>query len=135
MALMAGMQKEAGTCCRSRSARIRGRPVVAPYSPSDRGTGSGRSLQSASLSTSKDKHTATSEPFGHCLGVSFRPTRTFATACWICASVASIPIAETTPDACDCDASRRLGDVRVQAASPKNASTEATAAAEQLLLL
>jgi hypothetical protein len=69
------MKKDAGICWRSSISRIRGNPVTAPYSPFDIGTGSGWFLESASLSMSNEKQTATRAPFGQAFGVSLRPAR------------------------------------------------------------
>src|SRR6266566_3704818 len=114
---------------------MRGRPVVAPYSPSDSGTGNGFSLHRASLSTSKDRQTATRAPFGQTLGVSLRPALTLATACLITSSVASIPIGDALRSACGRDGSCRLGGVCVQAASPKHASKTVNPAVQDLFLM
>src|SRR6185503_1538379 len=74
MAPIAGMKNVAGTWCRSRRSRILGREVVAPYSPTDNGTGRGFARCSNSLSTSNERQTATRAPLGQVLGVSFLPT-------------------------------------------------------------
>src|SRR5438876_1044467 len=95
MTPIAGMKNVAGTWCRSRRARIRGTDVVAPYSPTDKGTGRGFARCSNSLSTSKERQTATRAPLGQVLGVSFLPTLAVATACRICSSVESTVIGFT----------------------------------------
>src|SRR5439155_5012216 len=69
--------------------------VVAPYSPTDKGTGRGFARCSNSLSTSKERQTATRAPLGQVLGVSFLPTLAVATACRICSSVESTVIGLT----------------------------------------
>src|SRR5207247_5411559 len=97
MTPIAGMKNVAGTWCRSRRSRIRGTDVVAPYSPTDKGTGRGFARCSNSLSTSKERQTATRAPLGQVLGVSFLPTLAVATACRICASVESTVIGFTAP--------------------------------------
>src|SRR5438876_247534 len=95
MTPIAGMKNVAGTWCRSRRSRIRGTDVVAPYSPTDKGTGRGFARCSNSLSTSKERQTATRAPLGQVVGVSFLPTRAVATACRICSSVESTVIGFT----------------------------------------
>src|SRR4029077_20562009 len=67
-------------------------PVVAPYSPCESGTGRGVRLHSKSLSTRKDRHTATRAPLGQAFGVNFWPALTRATPWRTCSSVASIGI-------------------------------------------
>src|SRR5258705_8600212 len=100
MTPIAGMKNVAGTWCRSRRPRIRGRAVVAPYSPTDKGTGSGLARCSNSLSTSNVRQTATRAPLGQALGVSFLPTLAVPTACRICSSVESTVIGFTAAAAC-----------------------------------
>src|SRR5215469_501159 len=70
-------------------------PVVAPYSPTDNGTGSGLALCNSSLSTSKVMQTATCAPFGHTLGISFLPNRAEPTARRISSSLDSVVIGLT----------------------------------------
>src|SRR5262245_2093887 len=103
MAPIAGMKKVAGTWCRSRRSRILGNDVVAPYSPTDNGTGRGFALCSNSLSTSNVRQTATRAPFGHALGVSFLPNLAAPTAWRICSSVESTVIGFTAPAGSWCD--------------------------------
>src|SRR5215472_825054 len=91
------MKNVAGTWCRSRRARMRGIEVVAPYSPTDRGTGSGFARCSNSLSTSKERQTATRAPLGQTLGVSFLPILAVPTACRIWASVESTVMGFAAP--------------------------------------
>ena len=93
------MKNVAGTWCRSRSSRILGTDVVAPYSPTVKGTGRGFARCSNSLSTSKERQTATRAPFGQALGVSFLPTLAVPTACRICSSVESTVIGVTAAGA------------------------------------
>src|SRR6185295_2375046 len=100
MTPIAGMKKVAGTWWRSRRSRILGRAVVAPYSPTDNGTGRGLARCSNSLSTSNDKQTATRAPLGQALGVSFLPTLAVPTACRICSSLESIVIGFTAAAVC-----------------------------------
>src|SRR6476620_8456601 len=95
MTLIAKIKNVAGTWYRSRTSRILGTEVVAPYSPTDSGTGRGFARCSSSLSTSKERQTAIRAPFGQLLGVSFLPTRAVPTACRICSSVESIVIGFT----------------------------------------
>src|SRR5213080_3635087 len=95
MTPIAGMKNVAGTWCRSRRSRILGTDVVAPYSPTDNATGRGFARCSSSLSTSKERQTATRAPLGQVLGVSFLPTRAVPTACRICSSVESTVIGFT----------------------------------------
>src|SRR6185436_4466693 len=79
----------------SRMRRIRGSPSVAPNSVSDIADRSGlvlpRASAGASLSMSKLTHTATLAPFGQLYGVSLRPARSGATACFNCASLQLMP--------------------------------------------
>src|SRR5437762_7895402 len=100
MTPIAGMKNVAGTWCRSRRSRIRGTDVVAPYSPTDKGTGRGFARCSNSLSTSNVRQTATRAPLGQVLGVSFLPTLAVATACRICSSLESSVIGLTAAAAC-----------------------------------
>src|SRR5437867_2012004 len=95
MTPIAGMKNVAGTWCRSRRSRILGTDVVAPYSPTDKGTGRRFARCSNSLSTSKERQTATRAPLGHVLGVSRLPTLAVATACRIWSSVESTVIGLT----------------------------------------
>src|SRR5262245_26227488 len=114
MTPIAGMKKVAGTWCRSRSSRILGIDVVAPYSPTDKGTGSGFARCSNSLSTSNERQTATRAPLGQTLGVSFLPTLAVPTACRICSSVESAVIGFTAAPACwgDDGAGSALGELQ-----------------------
>src|SRR4029077_3637122 len=114
MTPIAGMKNVAGTWCRSRSSRILGMDVVAPYSPTDKGTGSGFARCSNSLSTSNERQTATRAPLGQALGVSFRPTLAVPTACRICCSVESTVIGLTAARGCwlDDDAGWALGELQ-----------------------
>src|SRR5216684_4185196 len=95
MTPIAGMKNVAGSWCLSRRSRILGTNVVAPYSPTDKGTGRGFARCSNSLSTSKERQTATRAPLGQVLGVSFLPTLAVPTACRICSSVESTVIGFT----------------------------------------
>src|SRR5258708_37526826 len=94
---MGGMKNVGGTWCRWRRSRILGTDVVAPYSPTDKGTGRGFARCSNSLSTSNERQTATRAPLGQVLGVSFLPTLAVPTACRICSSVESTLIGFTAP--------------------------------------
>ena len=76
---------------------MRGIEVVAPYSPTDRGTGSGFARCSNSLSTSKERQTATRAPLGQTLGVSFLPILAVPTACRSWASVESTVMGFAAP--------------------------------------
>src|SRR3954464_13417686 len=103
MTLIAGMKNVAGTWCRSRTSRILGTDVVAPYSPTDNGTGSGLARCSNSLSTSNVRQTAMRAPLGQLLGVSFLPILAVATACRICSSVESTVIGFAAAAGCSRD--------------------------------
>src|SRR5579862_322922 len=92
MMFIAGMKKVAGTWCRSRTFKILGKEVVAPYSPTDNGTGRRFGLCNNSLSTSNEMQTATLAPSGQDLGVSFLPILAPPTTCQICSSVESTVI-------------------------------------------
>src|SRR5262245_44483806 len=100
MTPIAGMKNVAGTWCRSRSSRILGMDVVAPYSPTDKGTGRGFARCSNSLSTSNERQTATRAPLGQTLGVNFLPTLAVPTARRICSSVESTVIGLAAAPAC-----------------------------------
>src|ERR1700704_4136066 len=114
MTPIAGMKNVAGTWCRSRRSRILGTDVVAPYSPTDKGTGRGFARCSNSLSTSNERQTATRAPLGQVLGVSFLPTLAVPTACRICSSVESTVIGFTAPAGgwCDDGAGWAAGEVQ-----------------------
>src|SRR3982751_3337644 len=131
MALIAGMKNVAGTWCRSRRSRILGTDVVAPYSPTDNGTGRGFARCSNSLSTSNERQTATRAPSGQVFGVSFLPTRAVPTACRICVSVESTVIGFTAPAGCWCGevAGWALGELQ-----PANKPNSTTGAARECRL-
>src|ERR1700693_4311170 len=74
--------------------------VVAPYSPTDKGTGSGFARCNNSLSTSTERQTATRAPLGQALGVRIFPTRAVETACRIWFSVESTVMGVTVVAAC-----------------------------------
>src|SRR4029077_17107424 len=103
MTPIAGMKNVAGTWCRSRRSRILGTEVVAPYSPTDNGTGSGFARCSNSLSTSNERQTATRAPLGQGLGVGFLPHLATPTAWRICSSVESTVIGLTAAAGACCD--------------------------------
>src|SRR5438045_3271187 len=114
MTPIAGMKNVAGTWCRSRRSRILGTDVVAPYSPTDKGTGSGFARCSNSLSTSNERQTATRAPLGQTFGVSFRPSLAVPTALRICSSVESTVIGFAAAAGCwrDVCAGWALGELQ-----------------------
>src|SRR5580765_8332974 len=138
MAPIAGMKNVAGTWCRSRRSRIRGIAVVAPYSPTDNGTGRGFARCNNSLSTSNVTQTATRAPLGQALGVSFLPTLAVATACRICSSVESMVIGGTEAAGCWDDAGAGCARGELQRASHPvrtSATTHVSHLREQFMLV
>src|SRR5262245_45198287 len=126
MTPIAGMKNVAGTWCRSRRSRILGTDVVAPYSPTDSGTGNGFARCSNSLSTSNERQTATRAPLGQLFGVSLLPTLAVPTACRIWSSVESTVIGAAAPAGCwrgGC-AGWALGELQA-GSSPRSASDTA----------
>src|SRR5215470_7160423 len=121
------MKNVAGTWCRSRRSRILGIDVVAPYSPTDKGTGRGFARCSNSLSTSNERQTATRAPLGQTLGVSFLPTLAVPTACRICSSVESTVIGFTAAPACWGDDGAGWALVELQPGSNAATSTSGNA--------